>query len=175
VGLVTRPVSGVVDFASSSLQAVKRVTDTSDEVKKLRPARFIEPDKIIRPFVLKNAEGNQLLQEAAKGKYATTDIYIAHAPVTSDKEYYAVVTDQRFMMVSKTLGALEIDWQYRWSELAEAPRMTDKGLRLKLKEPKKKTMGIFGSGNQGKVVTFVDRAAGEMIEAHAKEAFERDQ
>lgn len=175
VGLVTRPVSGVVDFASSSLQAVKRVTDTAEEVKKLRPARFIESDKIIRPFLIKNAEGNQLLQEASKGKFAETDVYVAHAPVTADKQFYCVVTDQRIMMVSKTLGALEVDWHYRWSELAEAPKMYEKGLKVKLKEPKKKTLGVFGSGSQGKVITFADRNIGEVIAAQAKEAFERDQ
>lgn len=37
------------------------------------------------------------------------------------------------MMVSKTLGALEVDWEYRWRDLAEAPKMTEQGLKVKLK------------------------------------------
>jgi len=174
VGLVTRPVSGVVDFASSSLQTLKRVADTSEEVKKLRPPRFIDADEIIRPFSLSKAEGNQLLQESAKGKYATTDVYLAHVPVTADKQFFCVVTDKRIMMVSKTLGAMEIDWQYPWCELIEAPSMVEKGLKVKLKEPKKKLLGL-STGSQGKVVIFADRSLGEKIAERAKEAFERDQ
>jgi len=79
------------------------------------------------------------------------------------------------MMVSKTLGALEIDWQYKLNELAEPPTMTDKGMKVKLKEAKGKTLGIFGKSTQGKLVTFADRSIGETIAEKAKEAFERDQ
>ena len=41
VGAVTRPVSGVVDFASSSFDAVKTVAGGSDAAKALRPPRLI--------------------------------------------------------------------------------------------------------------------------------------
>jgi len=34
----------------------------SDEVQRVRPARFLHPDGIVRPFVFHDAEGNQILQ-----------------------------------------------------------------------------------------------------------------
>ncbi|XP_035233156.1 vacuolar protein sorting-associated protein 13A-like [Stegodyphus dumicola] len=60
IGVVTRPTAGVVDFASDSLEAVKRATQVSDDVKRLRVPRFIQPDSIIRPYVKREAEGNKL-------------------------------------------------------------------------------------------------------------------
>lgn len=39
-----------------------RVADMSDEVHRLRPARFIQADGILRPYVFREAEGNQILK-----------------------------------------------------------------------------------------------------------------
>ena len=62
VGVVTRPTSGIVDFASSSLAGVKRLTDLTREVERVRPARFIAADGIVRPYRFVQAEGNAVLK-----------------------------------------------------------------------------------------------------------------
>lgn len=62
VGLVTRPIGGVVDFASGSMYAVKRATEMSEEVNRLRPPRSLHSDGVLRPFCLREAEGNKLLK-----------------------------------------------------------------------------------------------------------------
>ncbi|CDW52391.1 Vacuolar protein sorting associated protein 13A [Trichuris trichiura] len=79
IGMVTRPVSGVVDFASSSLEAVKKYTnvcpshdllinfrfraaDVSEEVKRIRLPRYVGQDKIVRPYSPLEAEGGSILQ-----------------------------------------------------------------------------------------------------------------
>lgn len=62
VGLVARPTAGIVDFASGSFDAVKRCVDNSDDVNRLRPPRLLHADGILRPFSLKEAEGNKLLK-----------------------------------------------------------------------------------------------------------------
>lgn len=62
VGLVARPTAGIADFASGSLDAVRRATDLTVDVLKLRPRRFLNADGIVRPYSLHQAEGNRLLR-----------------------------------------------------------------------------------------------------------------
>lgn len=62
VGLVARPTAGIADFASGSLDAVRRATDMTVEVVRLRPRRFLHSDGVVRPFSLHQAEGNRLLK-----------------------------------------------------------------------------------------------------------------
>lgn len=62
VGLVARPTAGIVDFASGSFDAVKRCADMSEDVNRLRPPRFLRSDGVLRPFCVRDAEGNKLLK-----------------------------------------------------------------------------------------------------------------
>lgn len=39
VGVITRPASGVVDFAGTTFESIRRATDVSKEVRRLRPPR----------------------------------------------------------------------------------------------------------------------------------------
>jgi len=40
----------------------------SDEVQRLRPARVFQPDGVIRPYVFREAEGNQILKVSINEK-----------------------------------------------------------------------------------------------------------
>lgn len=51
-----------MDFASGSFDAVKRATELSEEVNRLRPPRSLHSDGVLRPFCLREAEGNKLLK-----------------------------------------------------------------------------------------------------------------
>lgn len=62
VGLVARPTAGIVDFASGSFDAVKRAAEMSEDVNRLRAPRFLHTDGIVRPFCVREAEGNKLLK-----------------------------------------------------------------------------------------------------------------
>ena len=107
VGVVARPVGGLVDMTSATIGAVKTLAqllsifasfhscaDTRAEVHRLRPARYIHPDKIVRPYSLPAADGYRMLVEAAKGLYAQSDLYIAHAPILSGGNDFLFATDQ---------------------------------------------------------------------------------
>ncbi|GFY45163.1 vacuolar protein sorting-associated protein 13 [Trichonephila inaurata madagascariensis] len=155
IGVVTRPTAGVVDFASGSLDAVKRVTQVSDEVKRLRVPRFIRPDGIIRPYVKREAEGNKLLQEVEKGKYSNTDVYLVHVAVGDDK-LFLLVTNNRVMYIEKgeIFGQWNTVWEYRFEELKEPPQATEKGLRIMLQTPHRK--GLFSKSVAGKLVHITD-------------------
>lgn len=62
VGLVARPTAGVIDFASGSFEAVKRATEMSEDVNRLRSPRFLHSDGVVRPYNVKEAIGNKLLK-----------------------------------------------------------------------------------------------------------------
>ncbi|GBM38371.1 Vacuolar protein sorting-associated protein 13 [Araneus ventricosus] len=155
IGVVTRPTAGVVDFASGSLDAVKRATQVSDEVKRLRVPRFIKPDGVIRPYVKREAEGNKLLQEVEKGKYSNTDVFLAHVSIGDDK-LFLLVTNNRVMYIEKgeIFGQWNTVWEYRFEELKEPPTATEKGLRLMLLTPHRK--GMFSKSVAGKLVHITD-------------------
>ncbi|XP_055946551.1 intermembrane lipid transfer protein Vps13-like isoform X4 [Argiope bruennichi] len=155
IGFVVRPTAGVVDFASGSLDAVKRATQVSDEVKRLRVPRFIKPDGIIRAYVRREAEGNKLLQEVEKGKYSNTDVYLAHVAV-GDEKLFLLVTNNRVMYIEKgeIFGQWNTVWEYRFEELKEPPTATEKGLRIMLQTPHRK--GMFSKSVAGKLVHITD-------------------
>lgn len=73
VGAFTRPASGVVDFASTSFDGLKRVAENIEEARRVRPPRFLHRDGILRPYIHVEAEGNDILQVIA---------YVTLAPMT---------------------------------------------------------------------------------------------
>lgn len=98
VGLVTRPTAGVIDFASGSLDAVKRAAEIGDDVTRLRPPRHFHNDGLIRCYNLQEAEGNKLLMELEKGKYASTDSYAYHKWIIARKDIL-LLTDKRLAYI----------------------------------------------------------------------------
>ena len=62
VGAFTRPASGVVDFASTSFDGLKRAAENIDEARRVRPPRFLHKDGVLRPYIHVEAEGNDILQ-----------------------------------------------------------------------------------------------------------------
>lgn len=64
------------------------------EVNRIRTSRFCQADGLVRPYNDREAEGNKLLMELEKGKYASTDIYVYHFEVIEKKEVF-LLTDKR--------------------------------------------------------------------------------
>ncbi|KAJ8665252.1 hypothetical protein QAD02_006914 [Eretmocerus hayati] len=157
VGLVTRPTSGIVDFASGSLGAVRRATDLSEETKRVRPPRFLQPDTLVRPYVRDDAEGHKILYELEKGKYANTDVYYFHLPMNKD---VLLLTDQRIAYVERCdlFGGWKVDWSYTWQEIESPPVLTDKGVQICLKDGqrRKKLGGLFSTAETVKILLIPD-------------------
>ena len=61
------------------------LSEMGDEVRRVRPSRFLHPDGIVRPFVYHDSEGNQILQVRCNIDlvllwaflYATLHIFVA--------------------------------------------------------------------------------------------------
>lgn len=61
IGVVARPTGGIVDFASSTFDGIRKATTLSEEVTRLRPPRIIRSDGVITPYNYREAAGNQIL------------------------------------------------------------------------------------------------------------------
>jgi len=142
VGLVTRPTAGIIDFASGSFGAVKRATELNDEVKRLRSPRFLQPDGLVRPYIKSEADGNKILVELEKGRYASTDVYLYHIYFQKD---VLLLTDKRLLYLEHNdlFGGWRVQWTYTWNEFTESPKIVEKGVQIFVKEIKKK-LGLFG-------------------------------
>lgn len=154
VGLVTRPTAGVIDFASGSFNAVKRVTEMGEEVMRLRHPRYFKADGLVRPYSKLEAEGNKILKELDKGKYYATDVYVYHSPIGTAKcKDILLLTDKRIAVLShnEIFGGNQVEFAYTWGELIEPPTAVPKGIQIRTGEGKKK-MGLFKSNEHTKII-----------------------
>ncbi|XP_033726256.1 vacuolar protein sorting-associated protein 13A-like isoform X3 [Pecten maximus] len=174
VGVVTRPTSGVIDFASSSLEGIKRITDFSEEIRRIRPPRRFHSDRVIRPYNKQEAEGYAILSETEKGKFATTDHYVAHLVLSRDSKHVLVVTDKRVIFANRgeLFGHWDADWTYTWVEMKEPPKRSQKGIEIYLKEKEKKKF-LFSSSTAKKEVAIGDQRLAEWIANKIKETMMR--
>lgn len=156
IGLVARPTAGIVDFASGTFDTVKRATELSDAEKKLRPARFLQNDGIIRNYSKREAEGYKIFREMDKGKYLHTDEFIYAEPIL-EREVF-LVTNHRIIYVIKNdlFGGWQTEWTYKWSELSSL-RMVERGLEITLVPPKSSGFSkMFSSTDKLKKVLLVE-------------------
>lgn len=149
VGLITKPTSGVIDFASGTFDTVRRATELLDEVGRLRPPRYLSSDNVVRPYSRRAAEGNKLLREVDKAKYATSDVFV-HYETFADPRKVLLVSDQRILYCSKQemLGAWSVEWTYRWGEVRTF-EVTEHAVVALIKDVKKK---LFGMVDNKKVI-----------------------
>ena len=123
VGLVARPTGGIVDFASGTFDSVKRVTETSQEIGKKRPPRFLHSDGVVRYYNLKEAEGWKYLRDLEKGRYAESDTYKTHEVIPVESPQVLLVTSHRiiYMGYQHVLGTWSLEWQYEYKDITGPP------------------------------------------------------
>lgn len=174
VGLVARPTAGVVDFASGTFDSVKRITELSDQEKKLRPPRFLHSDGIVRPYSKQEAEGYKIFRDADKGKFATSDEF-AYAETILEKEVL-LVTNHRIIYVVKSdmFGGWQSEWTYKWDEI-NSMRVVERGLEITFEGNNKKSFSkMFSSNDKLKKLILVEnprrseKLMGVMASLHQK-------
>lgn len=123
VGLVAYPATGVIDFATGSMSAIKKAVDVTKEAKKQRPARFFREDGIIEPYNLHEATGNEILMSLDDGLYAETDLYIAHyfirKSVKNVEEQLFLITDLQLFALRKSEKSsyYKVVWKERFHNI----------------------------------------------------------
>ncbi|XP_024872139.1 vacuolar protein sorting-associated protein 13 isoform X2 [Temnothorax curvispinosus] len=164
VGLVTRPTAGVIDFASGSFGAIRRATELGEEAKRVRSPRFLQPDSLVRPYIKDEAEGNKILKDVEKGKYAHTDVYVYHVFINKD---VLLLTDKRlaYLEHSDLFGGWRVDWSYTWNEFSDPARIVEKGVQIFTKDAtkRKKLGGLFGSADQSKILLITDHNIKQLL------------
>lgn len=139
-----------------------RATEVNEDTLRLRAPRFLPADGLVRPYNGKEAEGNKLLIEMNKGKYASTDIYVFHQPIIERKEIL-LLTDKRlaYIIHNDIFGGWQIEWSYTWQELQHPPRVVTKGISIPTGEIRKKK--LFGSSESTKTILIGDPILKEQL------------
>ncbi|CAF4325780.1 unnamed protein product, partial [Adineta steineri] len=57
IGFVTKPTGGIVDFASTSLDLIKRTAQQEEVVRRVRYPRHVGRDGLVRPYISHEAMG----------------------------------------------------------------------------------------------------------------------
>jgi len=174
---VARPTGGLVDFASGTFDSVKRVTEVTQEVRRVRPPRFLTADGVVRHYDKKAAEGAQYLRELEKGKYEKEgDVYVEHEAVVNKqdatqraKEVF-LVSSKRVVYITyhQVLGNWAVEWEFLYKELSksEPPTVekdaTDDSWHLIVRpmEVRRKVLGLFG-GMSGKRIDMPSKHAAQ--------------
>jgi len=76
VGAVARPTGGIIDMASSTFQGIQRAAESTEEVSRLRPPRFIHEDGIIRPYERQESEGYDYLRYKFSSSWSRVEFNI---------------------------------------------------------------------------------------------------
>lgn len=66
------------------------------------------------------------------------------------------------------LITLQVEWVHSFDEMSEPPVLTPSGLRLSVKQEKKRVLGVFGSGNNTKVVPISSEQQAHVSQQHVQ-------
>ena len=111
IGLATKPAIGAFDMASNMAEGVKNTTTVFDQegLDRVRLARFIGMDGIVRPYSQREALGQFWLKTIDNGKYFN-EHYIAHLELNSgsqgDKQQGRSQQSEASMLVMVTYTAI---------------------------------------------------------------------
>ncbi|XP_041037246.1 vacuolar protein sorting-associated protein 13C isoform X4 [Carcharodon carcharias] len=156
VGVVARPTGGIVDMASSTLQGIRKVAESTEDVNKLRPPRCIREDGIIRPYDRTESEGCHLFEKLEFQKFEGEN-YRFHCRSHLKKKVNLLITNRRVVCMSdEILGHLGNDWNYTFEEFVQPPTLEGNVLSLYIKD--QSIIGFSNCGTEGfvKKVIFQD-------------------
>lgn len=112
---VTKPMVGVFDLASNVSEGIRNSSTPSDtnDIERIRFPRYIGQDGILKPYSVREAQGQSWLKDVDGGRYFN-DEYIAHCHVQSN-ERVAMLTSNRLMLLRTR--RLAVEWQEPFTEI----------------------------------------------------------
>jgi len=175
-GLVTRPTGGIVDFASGTFDTVKRATEVNDEVSdRVRPARYIHTDGVVRNYDRKEASGAKILSQVDKGRLSK-EMYIMHENiiVTNQKpEQLFILTNKRVVyIISQTvMGGWSSEWEFEYQQMS-VPTLEKENNKwciiIAPQDEKKSVLGGLFSKSSGKKVYLPEGSTKESAQFMAR-------
>ncbi|KAJ1325154.1 vacuolar protein sorting-associated protein 13A/C [Microdochium nivale] len=99
IGLATKPAVGVFDLASNVSEGIRNTTTVFDgsELDRVRIARFIPSDGVVRPYNQREALGQYWLKQVDNGKYFNEE-YIAHLELPRE-DMVVMITFSRILLI----------------------------------------------------------------------------
>lgn len=109
LGFATKPAIGVLDMASNVSEGIRNTTTVFDgtELDRVRFARFIPADGIVRPYSQREAIGQSWLKQVDNGRYFD-ESYVAHLELPRE-DTVVLVTYARILMIRSRRLASEWD------------------------------------------------------------------
>ncbi|XP_040904460.1 vacuolar protein sorting-associated protein 13C isoform X1 [Toxotes jaculatrix] len=138
VGVVARPTGGIVDMASSTFQGIQRAAESTEEVTKLRPARLIREDGIIRPYDLTESQGFDLFQRSGI-KQLDREAFRDHCQYPGHRKTTIIITNRRVMCVKEIdfVGHFNKEWECLFENFYRPPAVTGSELKIYCKGQQK--------------------------------------
>ncbi|XP_018619206.2 vacuolar protein sorting-associated protein 13C isoform X1 [Scleropages formosus] len=138
VGVVARPTGGIVDMASSTFQGIQRVAESTEEVTKVRPARLIREDGIIRPYNQVESKGYDLFQRS-EIKQFDGEVFREHCEYPGHKRTNIIVTNRRVLCVKEIefVGHFNKEWECLFEHFSRTPNVEGSNLKIYCKEQNK--------------------------------------
>ncbi|CAF1115272.1 unnamed protein product [Rotaria sordida] len=141
LGLIARPASGIADFASTSLDLIKRIAVHEEVVHRVRSPRHVGRDGIVRPSTAHERRGFYILHILDNEKHTKSDSYIAHIDCSEDPPTWLMATSQRLLFLTGTStssNVYKVEWDCHYKELKEPPvvKFQPNEIQIVFKEPK---------------------------------------
>lgn len=130
IGLPTKTAIGIFDFANSLSEGVKNTTTIFDgnAIERIRPPRHFSHDGIIRPYNLRNSQGQEWLKMCNNSEFFN-ERYLAHLTL-SESEMVVMVTFMRIMLLNTS--TMTTEWEVMFRDL-QTIAMERTGLALILR------------------------------------------
>ena len=126
VGLVSRPVTGVLDATAITLTTVQKTADGVEIVTRVRPPRHLPAEGSIRPYNLEEAEGSEVLIQVENGRFAAEDFraqarVLVHQKSGSSYTGVFIVTGKSLVLAKRStlLSSWSADWAVQINALRD--------------------------------------------------------
>jgi vacuolar protein sorting-associated protein 13A/C len=141
LGVVAKPVGGVLDLTTSALESVRASLEVADQRKRVRAPRLVRPDKVIRPYSKYEADGVDMFRSLSI-KHLAGENYFIHfflhdtSKKSSDKSARLIYffTDKSIYCVKP--GSHDQVWHVQLANIHGRQLIEGKGIELTYTRPK---------------------------------------
>ncbi|KAK2179372.1 hypothetical protein NP493_494g04080 [Ridgeia piscesae] len=138
LGLITKPPGGTVDMVSMAFDGIRRAAEMGEDVIiRMRLPRYINSYTGLKPYSPYQAIGMSMLNNVAKGQFAKSDTYWAHAALsTDDRSDIALVSDRRVLLLARCRcwGGWDVEMDVSLDDIMAPPAVSDNKLIFRVRE-----------------------------------------